>query len=74
MQTFPDSDASEVMIETVPFGRSSFETVTGAIEKAWNLKQNPRWYCFKAWTLVRFKGLFQKVDLDSGEFFEWGTD
>jgi len=54
--------------------RSKNETVRGFIEKVQNLKQNRAGYCFKAWTLVHFKRLFQKLDLDSGEFFEWGTN
>ena len=49
--------------------RSKIETVRGFMEKVQDLKQNPCRYCFKAWTLVHFKGLFQKLDLDSGEFF-----
>jgi len=59
---------------TVVENGSTNETVEAFMEKAQGLKQNRSWYCFKAWTLVHFKGLFQKLDLDSGEFFEWGTD
>ena len=55
--------------ETVVGGRSRNETVINISRKVRRLKQNQERYCFKAWTLVHFKGLFQKLDLDSGEFF-----